>query len=89
MDAELTGWKVKLYDIINKMDQLSPEDRGNINEKVNNVLSLMIDLNGILDTLQSQPHVDWQGKNQAIQEKMAELREKYTSTEEALNDCVQ
>lgn len=81
MDAELTAWKVKLYEVISRMDQLPAGSRETIYQHVNTVLALMAEIDARIETLQSQCPREWRGRDAEINNKITELGKRYLKTE--------
>ncbi|MDW7773899.1 MAG: hypothetical protein SCH71_13510 [Desulfobulbaceae bacterium] len=88
MDAELIRWKVKLYDVISKMDQVPAGSKERIYENVNGMLILMAELDDRISTLRSQCPEEWRMQDEEIRKKMVHLKNSYSTTEKVFINTV-
>jgi hypothetical protein len=86
MDMELTGWKAKLYDVINRIDRLPTGDKQRMYENVNALHIIMTELDEKIDQLRTSCPTDWKPEKVVIDSKLADLGSKYGSTANQLFD---
>jgi outer membrane murein-binding lipoprotein Lpp len=74
---ELSAWKAKLYDVIRKADTLSDTDKEKIEPMVNDLNSMVDELNARMAYLTRECSADWSDDEAAIEDKMTQLRGKW------------
>ena len=74
---ELTGWKVKLYDVIRKTESSSPEDRKKASPTVAELNALVDDLNARIELLARECPADWSSHKNEIEGKMSRLNDRW------------
>lgn len=84
MDAELTGWKAKLYDVISKIDRLPTKEKQGIAEDVKALHQIMSELDEKIETLRKECPVEWKPKTEKIASQLATLCKKYNRTTKEL-----
>lgn len=77
VDIELTMWKAKLYDVMNRMDQLPTGNKQRMYEQVNGLHIVMAELEERIDKLRRECPTEWQPDQEEIRTKFSELGTKY------------
>lgn len=77
VDTELTMWKAKLYDVMNRMDQLETGNKQRMYEQVNGLHILISELEERIEKLRSECPTEWQPEQEEIRTKFSELGTKY------------
>ena len=70
MEIELTGWKAKIYDAIRKADKLSAEDKKKVDTMIQNLHTIMDDLDNWLELLDKECPADWTSQRKEIEGKV-------------------
>lgn len=83
---ELTMWKAKLYDIINKMDRLPTGKKENMYENINGLHILMTELDDRLDELRTRCPTEWSPQREEIKSKLGNLSSRYNDAAHVLFD---
>lgn len=83
VDMELTLWKAKLYDLINKIDKLPTGKKEGMFEEVNGLHIIMSELEDRIEKLRTECPLVWKPEQETIQKRITDLSEKYKyATEE-------
>jgi predicted nuclease with TOPRIM domain len=77
MQAELTGWKAKAYDIVRKIEKLPTGDKDKVFSEVNDLHILIEELNDRISKLQKECPVDWSSMKNDITSKITHLQTKW------------
>lgn len=77
VDIELTTWKVKMYDLMNKIDKLSSGEKQGMLEEINGLNIIVAELEERIDKLRSECPVEWKPEQEKIQAKFSEINDKY------------
>lgn len=83
---ELTMWKAKLYDVINKMDRLPTGQKENMYENINGLHILMTELDDRLDELRTRCPTEWSPQREEIKIKLNNLSSRYNDAAHVLFD---
>ena len=86
MDMELTLWKAKLYDVMNKMDKLPTGKKQRMYEEVNALHILMGELDERIEKLRAECPTEWSMEQGDITTKFEELGIKYNDTSKEVFD---
>ncbi|UCH20832.1 MAG: hypothetical protein JSU83_20260 [Deltaproteobacteria bacterium] len=73
MEIELTGWKAKIYDAIQKTNKLSAGDRERVEPIIQDLHTIMDELDERLELLERECPADWTSQRKKIEEKMAKM----------------
>jgi len=84
MSMELTAWKAKLYDVINKVDKLGTAEREKVLGNIEDLKMAVAEIEDRVGTLQNECPADWSGVRQEIEQGHVDLRGKYDETMEYL-----
>ena len=74
---ELTGWKVKLYDVIRRTESLSDGDKKKVSPTVAELNALVDDLNERIELLARECPAEWGGHKDEIEGKISRLNDKW------------
>jgi predicted nucleic acid-binding Zn-ribbon protein len=86
VNAELTAWKAKLYDVIRQMDKLSTGDKQRMYEQINGLHIVMTELEDRLDQLRTACPTEWAPERKKIKKKIDDLGSKYEKTTQEFFD---
>jgi len=75
--VELSGWKAKLYDVIRKADSMSGEDKEKVDPLLQELNSIVDDLNERLELLARECPAEWASDKDAIEGKITQMRGKW------------
>ena len=75
MEIELTGWKAKIYDAIRKADKLSAEDKKKVDTMIQNLHTIMDDLDNWLELLDKECPADWTSQRKEIEGKVSKVKD--------------
>jgi hypothetical protein len=80
VDMELTTWKTRLYDVINKIDHLPTGDKQRMYEEVNGLHIVMAELGDRIDRLRTECPTEWKPAQQEFDVKLADPVNRYNDT---------
>ncbi len=86
VNAELTGWKAKLYDYLRKMEQLPTGDKEKVFKHIGELNILVSDLEERINELQTQCPTEWNPKREEINSKMDDLNKRWKDAQNVLFD---
>ena len=75
LEKQLTGWKAKLDDVIRVVDKLSARDKETVLPSIRSLHAVVEEIDGEVEQLRTACPADWSPNRQAIDAKMAELRQ--------------
>ena len=75
--SELTGWKANLDKITGKLDKASPEDRQRYASSMEDLQSVINDLESGITSLEKECPVDWGPQKKKLDQKAEEFNLKY------------
>jgi hypothetical protein len=75
LEKQLTGWKAKLDDVIRVVDKLSTRDKETVLPSIRSLHAIVEEIDGEVEQLRTACPADWSPNRQAIDAKMAELRQ--------------
>jgi predicted nuclease with TOPRIM domain len=84
--VELTTWKAKMYDLMNKIDKLSSGEKQRMLDEINGLNIIITELDDRIDKLRTECPVAWKPEQEQIQSKFSEINEKYKETKGVLFD---
>lgn len=82
MQAELTAWKARIFDIAVKADKLGTEEKGKVWEEFNDMKMLVADLEDKIETLRTECPSEWSPQKKEIENAATDMRSKYDETME-------
>lgn len=80
MQMELTAWKAKLYDVLNKFDALGTAEKEKAFPNIENLRMVVADLEDKICDLEVECPADWQSHKRAIDDAHVDLRSHYEET---------
>jgi len=80
LTIELTGWKAKVYDIVRRLDKLPSGAKGQVLPQVNDLHTLIEELDDRIGRLKNQCPTDWSPDK-------IELESKITKISNVCEDC--
>ncbi len=82
MQAELTSWKARLFDIAVKADNLGTQEKGKVWERFNDMKILIADLEDKIETLRTECPSEWSPQKKEIESTTQDVRSRYEDTME-------
>ncbi len=86
IEAELYGWKAKMYDMIRKVDSLRRSDKEKILSRVEELHKNISDMERILEQLQTECPMEFGAEKKQIEGTTAGMKKQY---EEAMSAILQ
>ncbi|MEW6221640.1 MAG: hypothetical protein AB1634_19200 [Thermodesulfobacteriota bacterium] len=86
LDAELTGWKARLYDVVRQLDQRSTGDKEKVYTQINALHIVMTELEDRIDQLRVACPTEWSPQRKEIGEKIADLSCRYKEAQKVAFD---
>jgi predicted nuclease with TOPRIM domain len=80
MQMELTAWKAKLYDVLNKFDALGTAEKEKAFPNIENLRMVVADLEDKICNLEVECPTDWGTHKKVIDDAHVDLRSKYEET---------
>ena len=80
LEAELTAWKAKLYDVIRKIDKLSSADREKMLMNIQDLNITFTELEDKLGSLKTECPSEWGPQRKEIDDAHIDMRSKYEET---------
>ncbi len=77
MQAELTAWKAKLFDVAAKADNLGTEDKNRVWEYFNDLKMIVSDLESKIESLRTECPSEWSPQKKEIEDAHEDMRSKY------------
>ena len=77
VQAELAGWKAKVYDIIRELDKIPSDDRQQLTPQVSHLHTIIDDLTDNLEFLARECPIEYGPQKTEIDEKMSELKNEW------------
>ena len=75
LENQMTAWKSKIYDVIRIVDKLPVVEKETVFPSIRNLHSIVDEINGQLEQLQSACPSDWSPNRRTIDEKMVDLQQ--------------
>ena len=82
MEAELTAWKAKLYDLTRKLDKLGSAEKEKILPNVEDLHIFMTEMSDRIENLKNECPTEWSPQKKEIEEGHVDMRSKYEETME-------
>jgi hypothetical protein len=86
IEAELYGWKVKMYDMIRKVDRLRGSDKEKVLSRVEELHNNISDMERILEQIQTACPMEFGAEKKRIEGTTAGMKKQY---EEAMSAILQ
>lgn len=77
IEAELTGWKAKIYDLSRKIDKLPTADKEKVASHVEDLHIIMEELTDRVSQLEKECPSEWGPQKTDMDSEIAKLRTKY------------
>ena len=84
LEAELTAWKVKLYDVIRRMDRLSSAEKEKMLMNIQDLNITFTELEDKIGSLKTECPAEWAPQKKEIDEAHIDMRSKYEETMELI-----
>ena len=86
IEADLYGWKAKMYDMVRKVDKLRRSDKEKVISQVEQLHKHIEDMENLIDQLQTECPVDFGSEKKQIEETTSGMKKKY---EDAMSAVLQ
>ena len=77
IEAELYGWKAKMYDMIRKVDQLRSSDKDKILTRVEELHKNISEMESLIEKLQSECPIEFGAEKKQIEGTTADMKKRY------------
>ncbi len=84
LDAEMTAWKAKLYDVMRKIDRLGTAEKQKMLANVEDLHMLLTEMSDRVEQLRRECPADWSPVKKEIEEGGVNMRAKYEETMELI-----
>ena len=82
MEAEMTAWKAKLYDVMRKVDNLGSAEKEKVLPNIEDLHMFLEEMTDRVETLKTECPSDWSPMKKDIEEGTIDMRGKYEETME-------
>jgi predicted nuclease with TOPRIM domain len=82
MEAEMTAWKAKLYDVMRKIDKLGSAEKEKVLPNIEDLHMFLEEMTDRVETLKTECPSDWSPMKKDIDEGTIDMRGKYEETME-------
>jgi predicted nuclease with TOPRIM domain len=82
MEAEMTAWKAKLYDVMRKVDKLGSAEKEKVLPNIEDLHMFLEEMSDRVETLKTECPSDWSPVKKDIEEGTTDMRGKYEETME-------
>jgi methylaspartate ammonia-lyase len=86
IEADLYGWKAKMYDMVRKVDKLRRSDKEKVISQVEQLHKHIEDMENLIEQLQTECPVEFGSEKKQIDETTAGMKKKY---EDAMSAVLQ
>ncbi len=86
IEADLYGWKAKMYDMVRKVDKLRRSDKEKVISQVEQLHKHIEDMENLINQLQTECPVEFGSEKKQIEETTAGMKKKY---EDAMSAVLQ
>ncbi len=80
MEAEMTMWKAKLYDVMRKVDNLGSAEKEKVLQNIEDLHIYLQEMSDRVESLKTECPSDWSPVKQDIDQGTVDLRGKYEET---------
>lgn len=80
MEAEMTMWKAKLYDVMRKVDNLGSAEKEKVLQNIEDLHIYLQEMSDRAESLKTECPSDWSPVKQDIDQGTVDLRGKYEET---------
>jgi predicted nuclease with TOPRIM domain len=85
VQAELAGWKAKVYDIMRELDKTPADEKQQLKPQINNLHTIIDELTDNLEFLARECPAEYGSQKTEIDDKMSELKNKWEDAWDALS----
>lgn len=85
LEAQLNGWKARIYDVLRVVDRLPDSQKEAAFGPIRNLHAIVDEIDAELDHLRTACPADWSPNRQAVEKKMAALRDTLKRLSEQVN----
>ena len=82
MEAEMTAWKSKLYDVMRKVDKLGSAEKEKVLPNIEDLHIFLEEMSDRVESLKTECPSDWSPMKMDIEEGSTDMRSKYDETME-------
>ena len=82
LEAEMTAWKAKLYDVMRKVDKLGSAEKEKALPNIEDLHMLLEEMTDRVENLKTECPSDWSPMKKDIEEGTVDMRGKYEETME-------
>ena len=82
LEAEMTAWKAKLYDVMRKVDKLGSSEKEKVLPNIEDLHMFLEEMSDRVETLKTECPSDWSPDKKDIEEGGVDMRSKYEETME-------
>jgi methylaspartate ammonia-lyase len=86
IEADLYGWKAKMYDMVRKVDKLRRSDKEKVISQVEQLHKHIEDMENLIEQLQTECPVEFGSEKKQMEETTAGMKKKY---EDAMSAVLQ
>jgi len=77
VSAELTGWKVKMYDVMRKLEKVPSGDKEKLQPYLNDIHMVLESLNDRIAQLRTECPVSWDPQKKEVDEVLGKIRTRW------------
>lgn len=84
MEAEMTSWKAKLYDVMRRIDRLGTAEREKMLLNIQDLNIFLDDMSSRVEQLRTECPSDWSPIKKDLEQGHIDMRSRYEETMEAI-----
>jgi hypothetical protein len=77
VSAELTGWKVKMYDVMSKLEKVPSGDKEKVQPYLNDIHMILASLNDRIAQLRTECPVSWDPQKKEVDEVLGKIKNRW------------
>jgi predicted nuclease with TOPRIM domain len=77
VSAELTGWKVKMYDVMRKLEKVPSGDKEKLQPYLNDIHMILESLNDRIAQLRTECPVSWDPQKKEVDEVLGKIQTRW------------
>ena len=77
VSAELTGWKVKMYDVMRKLENVPSGDKDKVQPYLNDIHMILESLNDRIAQLRTECPTDWDPQKKEVDEVLGKIQTRW------------
>ena len=82
MEAEMTAWKAKLYDVVRKVDKLGSAEKEKVLPNIEDLHMFLEEMTDRVEKLKTECPSDWSPMKKELEVSSTDMRGKYEETME-------